>query len=179
VLAARVFAALTKEGIPFVLIGGAALTAYGSTRVSLDTDLAIKSIDVDRVVDLAYRVGLQLVVGVDHEQHPRMATAPDLALAFIGRSRQGFMKFLSRELELDFVYDNPVPFMRLYAMSLEVSLEGTTVRLASLEHLKVMKVLSISARSDEEKIAMDRLDLQFIERKLRQTARRGSARKGG
>src|SRR4030042_1411332 len=152
-LATRIFPALARDGIPFVLIGGAALTAYGSTRVSLDTDIAIKAVDADRVVHLAYRAELVLVVGVDQEQHPVTARTAGEALAFLGDSTQGFMKFLSREVELD----------------------GVRVRLAALEHLKIMKELSIRTRDDEDKAETDGLDLEFMERKLSEAQRGGGA----
>jgi hypothetical protein len=161
-----IFAALAREGVPFILIGGAALAAYGSTRVSLDTDIAIKTLDVDKVVRLSYRSGLIMVVGVDAEQHPLAADTVEEALGFLKNSRQGFMKFLSRELELDFVFDNPVPFMRLHSMGREVELEGVKVRLASLDHLRIMKELSVRTRDDDDKVKTDRMDLEFIDRML-------------
>jgi predicted nucleotidyltransferase len=167
-LVRRIFVALYQDRIPFVLIGGAALTAYGSTRVSLDTDIAIKALDTGRVAELSYRSGLELVVGVDAKQRPIMAETVDKALAFLRDSRQGFMKFLSQEAELDFIYDNPVPFMRLHSMGREVELDGLKVRLACLEHLKIMKELSVRTRDDEDKTRTDRLDLEFIDRKLRE-----------
>lgn len=166
-----VFGALDHEGIPFVLIGGAALTAYGSPRVSLDTDIAIKAIDIDRVVDVAYREGLVLVVGVNAEQHPVTATTAESAQLFLTARRQGFLKFLSRELELDAVYDNPVPFMRMYASALVLDLDGVPVRVASLEHLKTMKEVSVQTRDDEEAIEADRFDLRYIQKQLERGSR--------
>lgn len=107
-----VFLSLIREHVPFVLIGGSALAAYGSPRVSLDTDIAIKSLDADKVVGLSYRTGLVMVIGLDARQHPRTSKTAEEALNYLSDSRQGFMKFLSRELEIDFIFDNPVPFMR-------------------------------------------------------------------
>jgi hypothetical protein len=151
----NVFEALVQERIPFVLIGGAALTTYGSTRISLDTDIAIRALDVDRVAGLSYRLGLKLVAGVDAAQSPIMAESVDRALAFLVDSRQGFMKFLSREAEIDFIYNNPVPFMRLHSMGLELELDGVKLRSACLKHLKIMKELSIRNRDDEDKALVE------------------------
>lgn len=162
----EVFAELARDRVPFVLIGGAALTAYGSTRVSLDTDIAIKTLDADTVVKASYRCGLELVTGVDAGQRPITAGTAEEALTFLHDSRQGFLKFLSKESEIDFIYDNPVPFMRLFSMSREMELDGVGIRLASLEHLKIMKELSVRSRDDDEKTRTDLLDLAFIERKL-------------
>ena len=44
----KVFEKLLENKIKFVLIGGTALIGYGSNRVTFDTDIAVKLIDVDK-----------------------------------------------------------------------------------------------------------------------------------
>lgn len=163
----KVFEKLLKNKIEFVLIGGTALIGYGSTRVTFDTDIAVKTIDLDKIIELLYDINLKLVIGVDEKQYPVIAKNLTDALNFIKTSKWGFLKFLSNDLELDIIYEISVPFMELYTKSTEIKIEHIKINLASLDHLKIMKKKSIKTRNDKEKTKIDRIDLDFINKKLR------------
>lgn len=55
---------LVERRIPAVLIGGLALRIYNSPRVTHDMDLAIRSLDTGRVIELMYERGFRLVSAV-------------------------------------------------------------------------------------------------------------------
>lgn len=57
----KVFEKLLKNKIKFVLIGGTALIGYGSTRVTFDTDIAVKTVDLDKIIELLYDINLNTV----------------------------------------------------------------------------------------------------------------------
>ena len=162
----KLFEALSAEKIPFVLIGGTALAAYGSERVTIDTDIAIETLDIDRIIELFYTHGLKMVTGVDANQFPELAKNADIAIAHAAQSNWGFLKFLSEDLELDVLYDIPVPFIRLLKEANDKRIFDINVKTASLNHLKIMKEKSISERDDEDKRRLDEIDLAFIEKKL-------------
>ena len=62
-----------SHDIPFILIGGTALAAYGSSRITIDTDIAVKALDIDRIISLFYSLNLKMVIGVDENQYPLFA----------------------------------------------------------------------------------------------------------
>ncbi|HON56095.1 MAG TPA: hypothetical protein PLM75_04620 [bacterium] len=57
----KVFEILYKNDIKFVLIGGNALFNYGSTRVTYDTDIAVKTIDLEKIPKLLYSIGFKIM----------------------------------------------------------------------------------------------------------------------
>ncbi len=97
----KLFSSLLEEKIPFVLIGGTALAAYGSQRITIDTDIAVKTLDLDKIIGLLLSLGLRMVIGVDENRYPLFAESEDTAIAFSNRSDWGFLKFLSGDLEID------------------------------------------------------------------------------
>lgn len=156
---------LTENNVPFVLIGGVALNAHGSNRVTLDSDIAVKTIDIDMIIDLLLSAGLKMVVGVDKEQYPELTDDPGSAKVFAEKSNWGFLKFLNEDIELDVLYEIPIPFIRLLNDSIIKKIEGIGVPVASLEHIRIMKEKAMEYR-DDEKRDNDLLDLRFIEKKL-------------
>ena len=162
----KLFSSLLEEKIPFVLIGGTALAAYGSQRITIDTDIAVKTLDLDKIIGLLLSLGLRMVIGVDENRYPLFAESEDTAIAFSNRSDWGFLKFLSGDLELDVLYDIPVPFSILLQDASLRSVFGIEIKVASLRHLRVMKQKAIKNRDDSEKRRLDEIDLAFINKKL-------------
>ena len=162
----KLFSALLKEKIPFVLIGGTALAAYGSARITIDTDIAVKTLDLNRIIGLFYSLGLKMVIGVDKNQYPLFAESGSAAVDFSDQTDWGFLKFLSGDLELDVLYDIPVPFLRLLQDACISKVFGIEIKTASLLHLRLMKEKVIKAREDPGKRRLDEIDLAFINRKL-------------
>ncbi len=160
------FSALLEEKILFVLVGGTALAVYGSERITIDTDIAVRTLDLDKIINLFYSLGLKMVIGVDKNQYPLFADNAGAAIAFSDRSGWGFLKFLSGDLELDVLYDISVPFMRLLHDASTNKVFEIEIKTASLSHLRAMKEKSIKDRNDSEKRRLDEFDLAFIKRKL-------------
>ena len=156
---------LKKNNIPFVLIGGTALTLYGSTRVTIDTDIAVKTLDVDRIISLFYDLKFKMVIGVDKNHLPEFASNKKEAKDFSHHSDWGFLKFMTKELEIDVLYDIPVPFMHLVNNAVSREYLGIDIDVACLDHLKLMKENSIKNRDDDEKRKLDEMDLKFINKK--------------
>jgi len=52
------FRQLLDNNIPFILIGGTALAAYDSPRITIDTDIAVKTLDINKIISLFYSLNL-------------------------------------------------------------------------------------------------------------------------
>jgi len=162
-----IYKKLVKNNIKFVLIDGTALIAYGSLRATFDTDIAIRTIDIEKIIRILYKTKSKLVVGTDKNQFPIFAKNLSDALNFANTSKWGFLKFLSDDIEVDFIYQLPFPFMDLYKKSITKKVGNTNIKIASLNHLKILKEDSIKNRNDREKADIDKTDLNFILRKLK------------
>lgn len=161
----RVLEVLAGNGIPFVIIGGVALNIHGSPRVTFDSDLAIRTIDIDHAIETLISAGLQMVIGVDEDSHPLLTANARTAQEFAEKSRWGFLKFVSESFELDLIYEIPLPFTKLVADSRTIMAGSAEARVASLAHIRIMKQKSAENR-DDEKRDIDMMDLRFIERKI-------------
>lgn len=168
----KIFKVLHTKHIQFVLIGGLALSKYESPRTSYDTDIAIKAIDIDAVAGCLFDLKMKLVIDVTSKQTPITSNNLKNAHNFLENSKWGFMKFINKELEVDFLHDLPIPFMLLYKKSKVEKVDNVPVRIASLEHLKIMKEKSSKNRADKQKAEIDKIDLAFIKRKLKETSQK-------
>ena len=56
---------LYENQITAILIGGIALRLYNSPRVTHDLDLAVRTLDIDKIIDLMYGHGYYLIVSVE------------------------------------------------------------------------------------------------------------------
>lgn len=78
----NLFKQLQDNYIPFILIGGTVLAAYGSSRITIDTDIAVKTLDIDKIISLFYSLNLKMVIGVDENQYPLFAEDSNEAFYF-------------------------------------------------------------------------------------------------
>ncbi len=163
----KVLQNLSENHIPFVIVGGLALTIYGSNRLTFDSDIAIKTIEIDNVIHVLLASGLKMVIGVDENSYPILTSDISEAIHFSEKSKWGFLKFIESGFELDVLYELPIPFQKLFQEAIKTDFSGIEVRVASLEHIKLMKESSLSNR-DDEKREIDLFDLKFIEKKLRE-----------
>lgn len=163
----KLFKQLQDNNIPFILIGGTALAAFGSSRITIDTDIAVKTLDIDRIISLFYSLNLKMVIGVDKNQYPLFAEDSNEAILFSNKSDWGFIKFLSEDLELDVLYDIPLPFIRLLKNAKTKKVFGIEIKTASLEHLLIMKEKAVQDREDTDKKKLDEIDIAFIKNKLK------------
>lgn len=165
----NLFKQLQDNNITFILIGGTALAAYGSPRITIDTDIAVKTLDIDKIILLFYSLNLKMIIGVDENQYPIFAEDPIEAIRFSDKSDWGFIKFLSENLELDVLYDIPLPFIQLLRSAQSKKVFGIEIKTASLEHLLIMKEKAVQDRDNSEKKELDKIDIRFIKNKLKNT----------
>ncbi|HOK41839.1 MAG TPA: hypothetical protein PLD27_12475 [bacterium] len=163
----KVLESLSDNNIDFVLIGGKALLMYGSNRVTFDTDIAVKFIHIDKLVKMIYNnLNSKIVIGVNQEQYPIFAENLTEALRFVNQNDWGFIKAIINDLEFDFLYDIPIPFMKLYTNAKTKVINNCKIKIASLEDIKLMKEKSIKDRTDQMKQNTDKIDLDFINKLL-------------
>ncbi|MFP4432135.1 MAG: nucleotidyl transferase AbiEii/AbiGii toxin family protein [Spirochaetaceae bacterium] len=161
---------LVEEGIEFVVIGGTALRLYNSPRVTHDIDLAIRELDVDRVVALMYRLWYRLVTAVYDDS---LSTCPTNREAdeWIERQKPGSISFIicskdeSAQVpferidvssQVDFLFELGIPAVQLGRNARPVEIPGLSFLVASIDDLIRLK----EARPDRD--AADEDDLRFL-----------------
>lgn len=156
---------LASAGIPLVLIGAQAMRVLGSSRESLDIDFAIREVDVDAVIDALYAHGYRMPISVSSDGNSvQWAKDAQAASDAIVQDKRGAlnMYFLDSDGDpidqMDFVFDNPVPFARLYKYATSIRTDPE-IRSASLHHLIIMKETRIK-RGDAG--PNDEIDLAFL-----------------
>jgi hypothetical protein len=150
----EVLGKLFELRILFVVIGGIALRIYNSPRVTHVIDLAIKTTDVDDVIDLMYGCGYFLVTGIEPGT-ARIALTGEGARKWVSDTKSGSMTFVGFEMErpleavpigtvdinteIDFLFEPAVPIMRLKERATTITLDGNPVLVASPSDLIVLK----------------------------------------
>ncbi len=147
---------LNRKDIPFVIIGGIALTIYGCPRTMYDMDLAIAEIDVENVIGLMYHhnfclaasAGKDGVTLCPSEKSANRWTdqSRTCALSFIymgGHMARVQMAYTEIDIttQVDFRFALGIPFVRLKQAATFIETAGIPVRVASREHLLVLKEL--------------------------------------
>lgn len=134
------FAALNRENVRYVIVGGLATVLHGHARLTLDVDLVI---DLDpvaarRAISVLTRLGLR----------PR---APVSALEFAEpQIRQAWREAKNMRvfslwdpanamLIVDLFTESPIPFEQLWGRAETVQIRGEPVRIASIPDLIEMK----------------------------------------
>jgi hypothetical protein len=158
---AILFRELGAARISYVLCGGLAIVLHGLHRFTADIDLAV-ALDPEnlhRFIEVVTRLGYRPRAPVpaealiDHENRRRWQEEKG-AIVFT---------FVDPNLpyrQVDVFLSDPVPFAELAARSIRQEGEGYTVRIASLEHLRLMKQKVQPPRPE------DALDLLMLEKKL-------------
>ena len=169
---------LSTRGIVAVIIGGIALRLYDSPRVTQDLDLAVRTLDIDRIIDAMYADGYGLVVGVDNES-VSLANEATTAESWIEMKRPGSLSFVSRPsrraggeiivaphedidvlTQVDFLIDLSVPYSRLLQNARAFKAGNTELIVASPEDIIALK----SSRSDRS--SADDADIDYLNRLL-------------
>ena len=112
-----------REQIPYVVIGGIAVQAWGYSRNTWDIDFAVRIVDRERVLNFAESLGFQtLYVSAGYSNH--LHADPEF-----GR--------------LDFMYVDETTAEKLFsrARMKQIANTATEVPVATPEHLIAMKVL--------------------------------------
>jgi hypothetical protein len=157
----RVLEELHSRGVRYVLIGGLAMAAHGSSHLTTDIDLAYAR-DAEN---------LRLLAAALKELHPTLRGAPpDLPFRLDERTLKGGTNFtFSTEAgDLDILgYTEGVPFDGLWQRSKEVTMYGYPVHVASLEDLITMKT---AANRDKDRSHI--LELKEIQKLQAETGPR-------
>lgn len=145
---------LTFRGIPAVLIGGTALRMYHSPRVTHDIDLAVRTLDVDTIIELMYEKNYCLIKSLDSEfleiaedvtqAKIWVETEKPASLSFIRNTADIDPKHIALEnvditSQVDFLFELGIPLMKLLKRSKTVVLGNISFQLASIEDLIVLK----------------------------------------
>jgi predicted nucleotidyltransferase len=131
-----VLRALQERGVRYVLVGGLAVLLHGIDRLTADIDLVVDLApeQASKAVDTLLELGFKTHAPVDARQFADAAVRKSW-------QRDSGMLVLSfwdpqhRHPTVDLFADYPMEFEALYAQALLLSLVGTTVRVASVEHL--------------------------------------------
>jgi len=166
---------LSDRGVTPIVIGGVAMRLYDSPRVTQDLDLAVRTLDTERILETMYELSYALVVGVD-DKSARFAPTRSVARAWVDRENPGSLSFviapidmagdtmivvehriISIESQVDFLYELPVPYprLKLHARSMEVA--GHPMLVAAPVDLIALK----QDRSDRS--STDDFDIAFLQ----------------
>lgn len=153
------FEALNARGVRYVVVGGLAVVLHGYARLTVDVDLVIDPSAeesrraVDTLADIGFRPRLPVPMEAFADKDQRLDWIKN-------RNFRVFSVFdpLDPLREVDLFVEEPIPFKELWSNSLEMPLEGTTVRVASRAHIIEMKRLAGRPRDLEDIAALEDLD---------------------
>jgi hypothetical protein len=145
--------ALDRAGIPFAVVGAAALAARGLPRMTRDLDIVVLFEDAFAALDALAAEGFRSVAPIDH------AADPEAMYVLVGPSG----------VEVDVLVANAEPESTIVAEAPRANVFGVEVPLASLEHLILMYLYSNQPRhlGDFARIVTETaVDLSGVERYL-------------
>lgn len=132
--------ALSDESVEFVLVGGLAVQLHGYARMTYDIDLvlAMNDTNLSRFVDIATRFGLAPVIPVPID------SLKNAALIEQWHREKGMLAFALREPAIggsvvDVLVRPDVSYEILSSEAVSGQLFGSTVKIASIDHLLHMK----------------------------------------
>jgi len=132
--AERIFEALTRHEVDFVLVGGLAAQTHGNTRMTNDVDV-IPAPDPANLTRLAAALRA-LDARVLNPGHEAMEIEPSML------PRATIWQFATRHGDIDVLHEAPgaAPYPELRERALVISLDGTTVPVAGRDDLIRMKL---------------------------------------
>lgn len=132
---------LDEQGIRFALVGGLALTAYGSTRSTLDVDLAVDAESQDSLIQFMESLGFETLyrsTGYSNHLHPEKVW---------GR--------------VDFMYVRGETADQVFGQARDLEGPGgLTIPVPRPEHLVAMKVLAM--KNDPERTFQEMADIRIL-----------------
>jgi hypothetical protein len=137
------FAALNRERIRYVVVGGLATVLHGHARLTLDVDLVVdlEPAEARKAINALSELGLQPrapVRAVDFAD-------PKIREAWIrDKNMTVFSLWNPSEpmLVVDLFVESPIPFEQLWSRAEAVQIRGESVRIASIPDLIRMKEAS-------------------------------------
>ncbi len=172
--AAEIGLELRALGLEPVLVGGMALVALGSRRVTHDFDFVVHrpAARLPDVVDSFYRRGFELVSRVNGEGD--VVTTIDnrtVAKARLTIDEPASAYFYNPDtlLRIDLLFDFPLPAAGLAERATRTKIAGHVFAIASEPDLLALKQIAKAARS----FAGDAQDIEFLESRLLRGKARG------
>ena len=159
---------LAEHDIDFVVVGGVALRLYNSPRVTHDIDLAVKSLDLDKIIALMYENSYYLIRRVKADTITIALTA-DQAGKWVEQSKSGSLSFVALHSEpqqsdvhmqtvdissqVDVLFELGIPIMRLKENARLIQLQDISFRVAAIDDLiKLKEQRSDKSWTDEQDI---------------------------
>lgn len=174
---ARVVKFLAGAGVTPVLIGGMAMTVFGSTRATMDCDYALEKTDFAfrHAVQAMFDAGYGMIFKWNDELYeplPGGVESGDTAKSWAAIDRPESLWFWhdEKKIRIDLVFDLPVPIDDLRARATRISIAGQPIYLASLEDLLRMKETSVVGRTTKLRALADEQDLVFLRGLIRMKA---------
>jgi len=162
-----IFAALQTTGVRYVVVGGVAVNLHGYQRFTKDVDLVI-----DLVADRALKA-LQALEAIGYKPSVPVELTdfadPVIREGWIRDKEMMVFQLYSDQtrMSIDIFARYPLDFDELWDQGTKVDLPGTSLRIASIEHLIRMKV--------EANRPQDRLDVEQLEKIRRLLNEHGDA----
>jgi hypothetical protein len=158
---------LERLGLQPVLVGGMALVLLGSQRVTQDFDFVIShpGDQIDHVVDLCYRRGLELVSKLNAAGEV-LATIDNRKVAAtrlrLDAPASAFFFNAKTFVRIDLLFDFPVAAATLRANSVATKIRSRTVHVAATADLLRLKEIAAAKRS----FSGDAQDIAFLKAHL-------------
>ncbi len=157
-----------EHDIDFVVVGGVALRLYNSPRVTHDIDLAVKSLDLDKLIALMYEKLYYIITRVKADSITIALTA-DQAGRWVEQTKSGSLSFVALQSEpqqsevhmqtvditsqVDVLFELGIPIMRLKENARLIQLQDISFRVAAIDDLiKLKEQRSDKSWTDEQDI---------------------------
>jgi nucleotidyltransferase DUF2204 len=164
-----IFATLQATGVRYVVVGGVAVNLHGYQRFTKDIDLVIELIPdqalkaLEALQTLGYKPNVPVKLSDFADPTIREGWVRD----------KGMMVFQmysnQTRMSIDIFVQYPVDFEELWSQGTKIDLPETSLRIASIDHLVLMK--------RQAGRAQDLLDVEKLEKLKQIMAERGDALK--
>ena len=159
----RIVTDLTHLGWQPVLIGGMALVALGSRRVTWDFDFVIKnpSHQISHFIDVFYSHGFLLASEIDSQgEITTTFKNSHEAIKYFTTEKPTSAFFINpyMDLKIDVIFDYPIPAKKLLKDATQFKVGRHTFWIAYKTHLLQLKQLAVSSRGDSRDVQ----DLEFL-----------------
>ena len=134
-----IFSVLQRTGVRYVVVGGVAVNLHGYQRFTKDVDLVIELV-ADRTL-----IALQALEAIGYKPTVPVKLTdfadPDIRAAWIrDKGMMVFQMYSDRtRMSIDIFVQYPLDFDELWDQGTKIDLPDTSLRIASIDHLILMK----------------------------------------